>query len=78
MCSIFDFLRDEIWTEYATGKGLDWTLQATAKKRKGLVTRRNMLLYPQDYREASLASPCYEIRVFTFRPISRERAAEHS
>lgn len=78
VCSIFDFLRDEIWTEYATGKGLDWTLQATAKKRKGLVTRRNMLLYPQDYREASLASPCYEIRVFTFRPISRERAAEHS
>lgn len=75
VCSIFDFLRDEIWTKCAAEQGLDCALQATAKKRKGLVTRRSMLLYPQYYREASLVSPYYGIRVFTFRPISRAHAA---
>ncbi len=67
VCSIFSFLRDEIWMECALKHGFTWSLQASAKKRKGPVTRKNMLRCPHGYREDSLSDPDYEIRVYTFQ-----------
>jgi methylase of polypeptide subunit release factors len=66
ICSIFDFLRDDVWQECARSSGLAWTLAASVRHLKGKVTCDSMSRYPDSYRDGALDTSYYMIRVFVF------------